>query len=113
MFAAKFTPLFIDENFHHRAKEFWDYFLLNRDFFEQCIDNKNLSFLKEFEIKLKSVFINYQKDVFFCFKKNDSRYIFEFYFYRNSYLLTLVDSLFEEKPKNLTKWIFLAKKNNK
>ncbi len=110
MFDAKFTPLFIDSEFENRAKEFWNYFYTHHKEIETKINEHNNDFVKEFENNLKKVFIKQDQLIRFSFKKEDNNFLLLFFYGRNSYLLTLADSLFGMKYAELENWKFLVLK---
>lgn len=111
MFDAKYISSYIDEDFIRRKNEFWNYFIYNHHDIENLINAHNKAFIHPFEKELKNVFKNYSKPLRFCFKKQDDMFVFEFYYGRNSYLMTLFDALIENNDNlKLNNWIFLSHK---
>ncbi len=113
IFKAKYDASLIDEEFYKRADDFWNYFYNNHLIIENKIDNKNRDFIKGFEDKLKNVLINYHKPLMFNFKKENNKYYFYFFYGTNNYLLTLIDTLFESKKKEMENWVFISSKKYK
>lgn len=110
MFNAKYIVSYIDEDFENRAICFWNYFADNHHKIEQMITEHQRDFINQFENELKKIFINYQKPLRFCFKKNDDNFVLFFYYGHSSYLMTLFDKLLEINNYKFEKWRFLSQK---
>lgn len=106
-FKAVYTKGYIDKEFLSREENFIDYFLMQKKEIEEKIKNRDKSFMKDFDVRLKQVFKNYQKPLMYRFYQKGEFFYFEHYFGRNSYLLTLGDELCKEINKKLDNWRFL------
>lgn len=108
---AKYIPSYIDDEVCKRLVEFLDYFSYSCKRIEKKMQNKDRSFLKEFDAELRKLFYKYNKPLCYNFFLQEGRFTFILYYGRNDYLLTIFTALVDKKREyHLDNWQFISKK---
>lgn len=110
-FEAKYKREYLNDQVFIDIKLFWEWFEYNKTEIEGLILKGDKRVLQLFENEFKKIFKLYSKQIPLSIGFNEKEYTLYIHYGRNSYLLTIGDSVMEEMPRHLkNNWTFLVVK---
>lgn len=101
MFDAKYKSCYVNDTVYSKIDDFWKWFELNQFEIEGAIKSQRKEVVNMIENELRRVYVDAKKGVPFALGFKDEMYCFYLYYGRNSYLLTIGDTMMSCMPKHL------------
>jgi hypothetical protein len=101
MFDAKYKSSYVNDTVYDKIDNFWKWFDLNKYEIESAIEAQRREIVQTIEDQLRIVYIDAKRGVPFAVGKKDDMYCIYLYYGRDSYLLTIGDTVMNCMPKNL------------
>lgn len=101
MFEAKYKSSYVNDTVYSKIDDFWKWFEFNQFDIESAIKAKRKEIVDVIENELRKVYVDAKRGVPFALAFKDEMYCFYLYYGRNSYLLTIGDTLMSSMPKNM------------